>query len=302
MRCPLCTCAIPENSTTCQDCGHQMTASRNEFFLAAIGPNPQAYLDDFIEYEENGKALGSWHWPAFFFTLLWLLHRKMYSAAGLYIVLVIALGWIAVPILSAVFSTFLPSLNWLPALGIYAAFWIIPALFAKRLYYRHCSKLIAFNQRVIQDPRQQLEQTKRQGGTGPAGYIVLAVGAVGIVPVMGILAAIAIPAYQDYVSKSRLTQTYLHMQQIADALTEHYATQQTLPQSLASLGVDSQATPSLPAIVLDNDGTLNSHFQNPAALKDKTLRLVPSLDPQGKLVWLCDAEEIPLKLRPSACR
>jgi len=44
-----------------------------------------------------------------------------------------------------------------------------------------------------------------------------------VVAIIGILAAIAIPAYSDFVTKSRLTEVMVALDRVASAATEYHA-------------------------------------------------------------------------------
>lgn len=54
------------------------TISKEECYRAAIGQKSQEfYLDYFVRADAAGKSLISWNWPAFLFSGIWALYRKM---------------------------------------------------------------------------------------------------------------------------------------------------------------------------------------------------------------------------------
>ena len=60
-----------------------------------------------------------------------------------------------------------------------------------------------------------------------------------IIPVGGILAAIAIPAYQDYSIKSRVSEAYFETPQIRQAITAHASETGYWPNSMQQAGIEA---------------------------------------------------------------
>jgi type IV pilus assembly protein PilE len=63
-----------------------------------------------------------------------------------------------------------------------------------------------------------------------------------VIAIIGILAAIAIPAYQDYVRKSRRTDATVAMSKIQQAQEKWRASNATYTATLSNLGITSSAT------------------------------------------------------------
>ena len=78
--------------------------------------------------------------------------------------------------------------------------------------------------------KETLAELIGNGGTSGAALIVVL--AFGFVAIIGILAAIAIPAYQDYSIKARLVQTYTIEREVALAVDTYYNKHQKLPRQL----------------------------------------------------------------------
>ena len=56
-----------------------------ELYRAAIGPHGQDYyMRQFAKFDAHGKTGVSWHWPAYWATLNWLIYRKMWGWALAY--------------------------------------------------------------------------------------------------------------------------------------------------------------------------------------------------------------------------
>lgn len=172
-----------------------------EYVEAAIGPrNTDYYLRKFERFGSGG-GYASWNWPAFFVPLLWMLYRKMWGAAAVY--------FIATPfllgILFAVLFAVLPegtaaAIGW--AIYLAGIFVVLP-MYANALYCRTVQGRIAEAKRYRVERRRQLERLWNMGGTSNAALIVAVLLPV---PFIGILAAIAIPAYQDYTIRAQVSE------------------------------------------------------------------------------------------------
>lgn len=158
------------------------TASSTELLKAAIGEKNQAYyLHKFEQFDEDGDGLhASWNWAAFFFTGLWALYRKMY--AWFFVILAFAI------IVNMAEKINTPSwvvlLLYLPFLGF--------AVYGNSLYYRKVKAQIANAQESNTDDRKVIRRLNASSGV--LKWVPYVFGAI---PVIGIVAAIAIPAFQN---------------------------------------------------------------------------------------------------------
>ncbi len=66
-------------------------------------------------------------------------------------------------------------------------------------------------------------------GTGPSGFTLIELMIV--VAIIGILAAIAIPAYQDYTCRAKISEAINALAPAKTAVSEYYLSQQSLPSS-----------------------------------------------------------------------
>lgn len=68
-------------------------SSTQALYRAALGPvQSEHHLRAFDRFDALGEARPSWNWAAALFTLNWLMYRRLWRMAGLYLVLVLAAG------------------------------------------------------------------------------------------------------------------------------------------------------------------------------------------------------------------
>jgi Zn-dependent protease with chaperone function/Tfp pilus assembly major pilin PilA len=115
--------------------------------------------------------------------------------------------------------------------------------------------------------------------------------------IIGVLAAIAIPAYHDYTVRAKINVAVISSQGVRDALGNYYQSNKKTPKSLDMLGISSQQT----------DGSQLSLDSNSMELTISTqqgeLIFRPSVDAQGRIVWRCmNGKGLKSTQLPSSCR
>ncbi len=96
-----------------------------------VGPNFEVYRRKW-HLDEGGDATGTWNWPAFLCGAFWMLHRKMYGVAGLWL-----LGVLLVSLLEGLLG--------IPdgiSLLLNFAFPVAAGAWGNQLYLRHTERLI----------------------------------------------------------------------------------------------------------------------------------------------------------------
>ena len=173
---------------------------------AVIGPkNVNRYLPLFAEYSITGKPTASWNWPASLITFFWLLHRKLWGRALLYFI---------VPFLFVVVVSGAQQVAGANA-GMFLAIWlvyllalyIVPGMYGSGWLYKKYKATIAQAKAQHKTPEAQLAYLSTVGGTGKAAVIY------GLVLlfffVFGVIAAVVLPAYQDYTVRAKKAQASL---------------------------------------------------------------------------------------------
>ena len=285
-------------SATVKSTTGSLAVTDEELYKAFIGPkNQNYYLKHFAQFDAQGKPSVTWHWPALLITFYWMLYRKMWLPALLYF-LSPYLIMIPIGIIGGVTKS--DELIGLGYLAWLATMIIWPPLFANSLYYKRCKKKIAEVQASSSDPQHQLGELTSKGGTSNAVAVIIAILA--FVTVIGILAAIALPAYQDYTTRARTAEALSYGQQATDAVSRYYATYESVPANLATAGFNLPPPTFINSAVIDSEnGVVRLAFsQSPIA--GKSLHFIPSLDSNNRVIWTCKSQDIPDKYLPQACR
>lgn len=122
-----------------------------------------------------------------------------------------------------------------------------------------------------------------------------------VIAIIGILASIAIPTYQDYIVKSRVIEGLNLASSAKLAVSEAALTKKSLPANQEATGyVSPAATENVSSIVIGTNGVITISY-NPVA-GGGTVILMPSLSGSGDLTWTCTGGTLLPKYRPSNCK
>jgi type IV pilus assembly protein PilA len=126
-----------------------------------------------------------------------------------------------------------------------------------------------------------------------------------VVAIIAILAAIAIPAYQDYLIRSQVSEGASLAAGAKTAVSEYYANYGVAPANEAAAGAPAANTVTGTYVtgVGIAGGKVTATFGNKAnkAISGKTLVFQPTFN-VGSTSWACTASTVDAKYRPSACR
>jgi Tfp pilus assembly major pilin PilA len=138
----------------------------------------------------------------------------------------------------------------------------------------------------------------------PASRILLGVAIVFglLIPTAGIVAAISIPAYQDYTVRARVSEALVAASPARDAVNAYIVEHNAVPKTLAEAGVEFPPTPRIQGITINpRDATLTLALAF-SPLAGKTILLVPQRAEGNAIAWKCRPGTAPRKYLPATCR
>jgi type IV pilus assembly protein PilA len=118
-----------------------------------------------------------------------------------------------------------------------------------------------------------------------------------VVAIIGILAAVALPAYQDYTIRAKVSEVMLAASGARTAITEKAQVDGSL--SLAGVGLTIAATSKIAASSVETTGTINVTGASAQIGTVVTLTMTPDFT-NGTVQWTCVGT--PNQYFPASCR
>ena len=125
-----------------------------------------------------------------------------------------------------------------------------------------------------------------------------------VVAIIGILAAIAIPAYQDYTIRARISEGIGLASAAKSAVSETRISTAAFPASNAAAGIDNTITTDLVrGVAVGNNGIITVTFAATIdqAVGGDTMIFTPTFG-NGAVEWDCSAGTLADNYRPANCR
>jgi len=125
-----------------------------------------------------------------------------------------------------------------------------------------------------------------------------------VIAIIGILAAIALPAYQDYVKRSHVSEGLALASAAKVGVFEYYSANNAFPttNALAGLSTSTQITGNaVTSVAVGAAGAITVTYNGKVDAANNTLILAPT-DSVGSLTWVCTGGTVVDKYRPSNCR
>ena len=141
-----------------------------------------------------------------------------------------------------------------------------------------------------------------------------------VVAIIGILAAIALPAYQDYTIRSQVSEGPTLSEGVKLAVAEFYANNGSWPATNSAIGYTNTVSGSYTTGVVNTAGTVTITYGGTKAhanIIGQTLAIYGSVNANGDIAWQCDTNtklptgftfapagttSVNAKYLPSSCR
>ncbi|MDT0496875.1 pilin [Algiphilus sp. W345] len=127
-----------------------------------------------------------------------------------------------------------------------------------------------------------------------------------VVAIIGILAAIALPAYQDYIARSKLSEAMTQLDAAKGSVAEYVATNGSCPATTSVSGVNSPANAKyVKSLSVDAACQIGAEIQNTSTGVDtKYVVLTGTKNSDNTVTWTCGTTAVTadFKYLPSNCR
>ncbi|MCG2594746.1 pilin [Ramlibacter sp. XY19] len=126
-----------------------------------------------------------------------------------------------------------------------------------------------------------------------------------VVAIIGILAAVALPAYQDYTKRAKMSEVILAASACRTSVTE--VVQSNNAGSLPAAGAwgceaSSSTSKYVASIKTNASGAIQVTSQNIGTGANGTVILAPTISGQTISAWLCGPGTVEAKFLPGSCR
>jgi type IV pilus assembly protein PilA len=125
-----------------------------------------------------------------------------------------------------------------------------------------------------------------------------------VVAIIGILAAIAIPAYQDYTVRAKVSEGLNLASAAKLGVAEYFQSVGSKPDSNAEAGVATSTSikgNNVASVAIADSGEITITYTEDKNIQDSTVVLVPTYS-TGSIQWACTTGNVLDRFRPANCR
>jgi type IV pilus assembly protein PilA len=123
-----------------------------------------------------------------------------------------------------------------------------------------------------------------------------------VVAIIGILAAVALPAYQDYTIRAKVSELVLAASGFKTTIAEFAQTNNTLISSGQGLTFSPYTGKIVSGSNVTPDGVITAVGSTTSVGTAVSVILSPSLASDGKVIWTCKSDTAQFKFVPAECR
>jgi type IV pilus assembly protein PilA len=123
-----------------------------------------------------------------------------------------------------------------------------------------------------------------------------------VLMIIGIIAMVAIPMYQEYAVRAKVSEGLSLATPAKFAVNETYNSESIVADQSATGFVSPPATPNVSSVTIANDGSGEVHVAFTADAGSGTIILRPSFNPGSAIDWSCTGGTLAERYRPAECR
>lgn len=127
-----------------------------------------------------------------------------------------------------------------------------------------------------------------------------------VVAIVGILAAVAIPAYQDYTIRAQVSELVTLAEGAKVAVAESYQNTGVFPATNAAAGYNGASGTYTLSVGISGAGLITATARSAAptnsAIFGNTVILTPQQGTNNSITWTCTGGTIIAQYRPTICR